>query len=176
MADETHFEDNIKPTETLRQYKVLLEHTPTSEELEQYKLYVHMADKVSERRIQANTFYITLLTGLFALLSIVVERGLLSDVQAYLFTAVGMLGILLCFIWFINIRSYRQLNTGKFKVIHEMEQHLPFPCYAREWEILKKGRERKTYFPLSHVEQYIPVLFSLPYLFLVLVSIHALTG
>ncbi len=167
-------EDNINPSETLGQYKLLIENTPPSEELEQYKLYVQMADKVSERRIQANTFYITLLTGLFALLSIVVERGLLSDAQAYLFTAVGMLGILLCFIWVVNIRSYKQLNSGKFKVIHEMEQDLPFRCYAREWEILKGGTERKTYFPLSHVEQYVPILFSIPYLVLVLISIHAL--
>ena len=162
MADETHLEKNIKPKETLGQYKLLLEHTPPSEELEQYKLYVHMADKVSERRIQANTFYITLLTGLFALLSIVVERGLLSNVQAYLFTAVGMLGILLCFIWFINIRSYRQLNTGKFKVIHEMEQHLPFPCYAREWEILKEGRERKTSSPFPTWSSTSPSCFLSP--------------
>lgn len=174
MANETHREDDINPSETLGQYKILIENTPPSEQLEQYKLYVQMADKVSERRIQANTFYITLLTGLFALLSIVVERGLVSNVQASLFAAVGLLGILLCFIWWTNIRSYRQLNSGKFKVIHEMEQDLPFRCYAREWELLKEGKQHKTYFPLSHVEQYVPLLFTIPYLALLLVAISSL--
>ena len=109
--------------------------------LEQYKLYVEMADRISERRMQTNKFYISLLSGLLALLSILVSVGKLN--QTLIFVIVSLLGIALCILWHINIRSYRQLNSGKFKVIHEMEQDLPFPCYDKEWEILGEGEKKK---------------------------------
>jgi hypothetical protein len=101
--------------------------------LEQYKLYVEMADRISNRRGQTNRFYISLLSGLLALLSIVVGSHIFSDFQSVVFIVVAILGLALCILWNINIRSHRQLNSGKFKVIHEMEQHLPFPCYDKEW-------------------------------------------
>ena len=76
----------------------------------------------------------------------------------------AFLGLVLCGVWFINIRSYSQLNSGKFQVIHEMEQQLPYHCYAREWEILGRGRENKKYLPLTHVEQFVPFVLAVPYL------------
>ena len=53
--------------------------------LEQYKLYVEMADRVGTRRAQTNRFYISLLSGLLAVLSIVVGRNIFSDFQAIVF-------------------------------------------------------------------------------------------
>jgi len=38
--------------------------------LDQYKLYVQLADKVSDGRADANKFFISLLTGLLALLQL----------------------------------------------------------------------------------------------------------
>jgi hypothetical protein len=139
--------------------------------LEQYKLYVEMADRVSTRRAQTNRFYISLLSGLLALLSIVGGRNRFSDFQTIAFMAVAILGLALCVLWNVNIRSYRQLNSGKFKVIHEMEQHLPFPCYDKEWEILGEGKESKAYLQLTHVEQYVPFVLAVPYLLLLIYSL-----
>lgn len=139
--------------------------------LEQYKLYVEMADRISTRRVQTNRFYISLLSGLLALLSIVVGRNIFSDFQTIAFMAVAILGLVLCALWNVNIRSYRQLNSGKFKVIHEMEQHLPFPCYDKEWEILGEGTEGKTYLQLTRVEQYVPFVLAVPYLLLLIHSL-----
>ncbi len=45
--------------------------------LEEYKLYVEMADRVSARRIETNKFYITLLTALLAILTLVVDKKIL---------------------------------------------------------------------------------------------------
>jgi Flp pilus assembly protein TadB len=98
--------------------------------LEQYKLYVEMADRISARRAQSNRFYISLLSALLALLSILINRTLWSSIQNAIFLAVAILGLALCFLWYVNINSYRQLNSGKFKVIQELEQHLPFNCYG----------------------------------------------
>ncbi len=141
--------------------------------LEQYKLYVEMADRVSNRRAQTNRFYISLLSGLLALLSIVVGRNIFSDFQTIVFSVISVLGLTLCALWNINIRSYRQLNSGKFKVIHEMEQHLPFPCYDREWEILGEGKEGKKYLQFTRVEQYVSFILAIPYILLLLYSLWA---
>jgi len=140
--------------------------------LEQYKLYVEMADRISERRMQTNKFYISLLSGLLALLSILVSVGKLN--QTLIFVIVSLLGIALCILWHINIRSYRQLNSGKFKVIHEMEQFLPFPCYDREWEVLGEGKEKTKYLQLTRVEKYIPVILAIPYIFVFLYTLASL--
>lgn len=139
--------------------------------LEQYKLYVEMADRISNRRGQTNRFYISLLSGLLALLSIVVGRHIFSDFQTVVFIIVAILGLALCILWNINIRSHRQLNSGKFKVIHEMEQHLPFPCYDKEWEILGEGKGGKKYLQLTRVEQYVPFILAIPYLLLLIYSL-----
>ena len=142
--------------------------------IEQYKLYVEMADRVSARRAQTNRFYISLLSVLLALLSIVVTREVFNGILSVIFVAVGILGIALCFLWYVNIRAYRQLNSGKFKVIHEMEQRLPFPAYEREWEILGKGKESKKYLKLTRIEQCVPFALAIPYLLLLVYSLYTM--
>jgi len=140
--------------------------------LEQYKLYVEMADRISKRRMQTNKFYISLLSGLLALLSILVSMGKFN--QTVIFIIISLLGIALCTLWHINIRSYRQLNSGKFKVIHEMEQYLPFPCYYKEWELLGEGKEKSKYLQLTRVEKYIPLILAIPYIILFLYTLMLL--
>jgi hypothetical protein len=137
--------------------------------LEQYKLYVEMADRVSSRRIDANKFYISLLTALIALLSLV---NISMEFTRAVFAAVAILGIILCTVWLINIRSYKQLNSLKFQVIHEMEKQLPFACYAREWQILKQNPAGKKYLRTSHVEQYIPLILLIPYIVLLFYALQ----
>ena len=142
--------------------------------IEQYKLYVGMADRISDRRERSNRFYISLLSALLALLSIIVGRNVSNGLQTVVFMTIGILCLGLCSLWIINIRSYRQLNSGKFKVIHEMEQYLPFNCYDREWEILGEGKEAKSYLQLTRAEQYIPIILAVPYLLLFVYSLWML--
>ena len=138
--------------------------------LEQYKIYVEMTDQVSTRRSQTNRFYVSLLSGLLALLSLVVSKGGIGQIPVVLFVAVAILGILLCLLWHVNIRVYRQLNWGKFQVINEMEQHLPFQPYDKEWKILQEGKRGKRYVGLSKVEQFVPFIVALPFLLLLVHS------
>lgn len=139
--------------------------------LEEYKLYVEMADRVSARRIDASKLYISLLTGLLAVIPFILEQGTPVNIQKTVLVAMSILGIGLCYIWNLNIRSYKQLNYLKFKVIHEMEQELPFPCYKREWEILDQEQDSGGYLRLSKVERYIPFLLMIPYLTLLLFTL-----
>lgn len=120
--------------------------------VEQYKLYVEMADRISARRAQAHRFYISVLSALLAVLSLLINRSMVSIFQQVIVLAIALLGLAPCFLWYVTINSYRQLNSGKFKVIHEMEHHLPFTCYDREWEILGRGKERKKYVRLTRIE------------------------
>jgi len=142
--------------------------------MEQYKLYVEMTDRVSIRRAQTNQFYITLLSGLLALLSIIIERNIISTFQNIVITAVAFLGLVLCFLWNVNINSYRQLNSAKFKIIHELEKNLPYPCYDKEWEILGEGKKQKIYFQLTRVEQYVPIIIAIMYSILLVYSLYIL--
>ncbi|MGZ4864518.1 MAG: RipA family octameric membrane protein [Halobacteriota archaeon] len=137
--------------------------TDTAKLLEQYKLYVQMADKISDRRADANKFFISLLTGLLALLSAIIQFRGAAVLQQAVLLIVGVVGILLCYTWYITIRSYRQLNSGKFKVVHLVEKQLPFSFYDVEWDFLGRGKDPKLYIPLTHVEQYIPKLFGILY-------------
>ena len=141
--------------------------------LEQYKVYVEMADRVSSRRGQTNAFYVSLLTGLLAFLSVLIGADVVTKYIDILFLLASLLGLGLCFLWWVNIRSYRQLNSGKFKVVHEMETHLPFACYDREWEILGQGRNKKKYLQLTVVEGIVPLVMAVPYLILFVYSFFA---
>jgi hypothetical protein len=129
--------------------------------LEEYKLYVEMADRMSARRIQASQFYISLLSALFGVIAILVEKRIFPGSEGSFLLLGSLLGLFLCFIWHVNINSYKQLNLLKFKVIEEMEVQLPFPCYAREWQIEKKTKQ---YQRLSKVEKYVPLSIALLYL------------
>lgn len=143
--------------------------------LEQYKMYIEMMDRISERRGKTNAFYLSLLSGLLTLLSFSANVEILGSSQYVFLLLLSSLGLALCVVWWVNINSYKQLNSLKFKVINEMEQELPFPCYHREWEIL--GQEKKKsrqYRRLTKVEKYIPLILAIPYLGLFIYSAYNL--
>jgi hypothetical protein len=144
--------------------------------LEQYKLYVEMADRVSSRRVQIASLYTSILSALLALLSITSNKELFQGSQSVVLLTMSVLGLCLCLAWYININSYKQLNRLKFKVIHKMESHLPFPCYRMEWEILSNDTDLQKYFRLTAIEKYIPVILTTPYLCLFVYSLIKIFG
>ncbi len=144
--------------------------------LEQYKLYVEMTDRVSSRRVQITRFYTSILSGILALLSITSNKELFKESQSFVLPTVAIIGLCLCVAWTANINSYKQLNSLKFQVIHGMEAYLPFPCYDREWKILKEDNNRKRYFRLTAIERYIPMILAIPYFGLLVYSLVKVFG
>lgn len=131
--------------------------------LEQYKLYVEMSDRISARRGQINSFYISLLSGLLAILSLFGNKQTDFSVQGKLmFLLISAVGLILCAVWLFNIRSLKRLNSAKFKVIHEIEFFLPFACYDREWKIIQQDKSRQ-YLQQTQLEQFIPLVLAFPY-------------
>ncbi len=134
--------------------------------LEIYKLHAVLADNVSQRRAGANRLFVGLLTGIAALFAFFLRQGA-GDLPADFITMLALIGIAICLAWWIVIRSYRQLNTGKFKTLQELEKQLPYEFFTREWEYLGKGANTRRYRELTDVENYLPIVLALPFLFVI---------
>jgi hypothetical protein len=121
---------------------------------EQYKLYVESADRVSERRVSANNYLLTVNAFLVTLYGILAA----SPYKSYWTILVPVAGILVSMTWYRIIVSYRDLNSVKFKVIHELEEYMPAALYEYEWQKAEEGKGR-AYHPLTHLEQWVPIIF-----------------
>ena len=131
---------------------------------ELYKLAVEMADRISARRGIANSFFLTVNTGVMAILGT-------RDVRWYLAAA----GIALCFAWWALLKSYRDLNQAKFEIILAMERRLPTRIFGEEWDRLRKDPPRfvlrsgalrpwlARYRELGYIERVVPWVFALIY-------------
>jgi hypothetical protein len=132
--------------------------------LDLYKLAVEMADRISARRAVANSFFLTINTGLAALLGS-------ADLRWYVAAA----GIVFSATWWALLRSYRELNSAKFQVILAMEERLPVRVYGDEWNALKRepvkfALRRDTlkswvaqYRELGRIERIVPWIFVVIY-------------
>jgi len=90
---------------------------------ELYAIAVDMADRLSARRGTANGFFLTINTGLVALIG-----------SATLRWYVAAAGIVCAATWWLLLRSYRRLSAAKFSVITEMERQLPAQIFSDEFQ------------------------------------------
>lgn len=130
--------------------------------LEQYRLYAESADRLGERRALANTFFLGLNTAVLTLLGVFWKDPPEASAWLGLFPLLALLAQ--CFMWFAIIRSYRQLSSAKWAVVGQLETALPSAPWAAEWIALAKGKDPSTYWPLTHVEKWIPVIFAVAYI------------
>ncbi len=143
-----------------------------AERLELYKLAVEMADRVSARRGSANAFFLTLntaLVGLTGLSAASSPEAALVTVRGVTVPLLALTGLVLAAAWWLLLRSYRDLNEAKFKVINEIEAGFSVHPFADEWKSLKKDPVkpwRQRYAELATVEQVVPAAFAVLYLVL----------
>ncbi len=126
--------------------------------LEQYKIYVNAAEKISDRRQKTNEFFLGLNTVLVTLLGFIVTKTTPGD-SIYMLGLASVAGSIICYLWYRIIYSYKGLNSGKFKIIHSIEERLPLALYDTEWEIVGRGKDRRVYWPFSHIELIVPKIF-----------------
>jgi hypothetical protein len=136
--------------------------------LEQYKLYVETSQQVSERRQNANNYLLTLNSSLVTLFVV-----FLSTFGHHRWNAlIPATGLVICFLWYSLVDSYKDLNTAKFAVIHELEGQLPVALFRHEWFVCGHNRKKKDkpvedmYVPLTHLERWIPWMFAVIYVVL----------
>jgi hypothetical protein len=127
--------------------------------LEQYKLYVELADRAAQRRNAATTGWIPLLLNIVVALVTVsaASQALGRGGQAVL----TLLGILICLSWFQDERRYRALAVAKYAVIARLEKQLPFALEEAEWQELQ-SEANAGYFPRVVVP--LPIVFAFMHL------------
>lgn len=127
---------------------------------DQYKLFADSAIKVTEWRNSSNNFLLaanTLLVTLYGLAST------LNGASPWR-CAVAVAGLLVAVAWLCLILSYKNLNSTKFKVIHEIEEHLPLALFRYEWDV---HTERSDHTKLTINEVCIPIVFAILYVILI---------
>lgn len=131
--------------------------------LEQYKLYVASAEKISQNRLAAGTFFLSFNTAITGALAGFFEEIKDTDLIGAFYVAT----IAMCLAWMLILRSYRNINSAKFKVIGAIEQRLPMsPYWSAEWAALGRGNDYRVYIPLSVIEQIAPFVFVSIYAYL----------
>lgn len=137
--------------------------------IQQYKLYVESAHKISDSRININKFYQAILTSVIALVGLVK----LNEVKfnEHLIYIICISSVVLCAFWIISLENYRRLNSAKFKVIHEIEKNLPLNLFAYEWSMLEYGNNGKKYKKISNLEKNLPYLFILVFIVIVILEL-----
>ena len=126
--------------------------------LELYKLYVSTAEAIGERRQKNNSFFLTLNTTIIAVISYV-QLGIHSGESSDLYWLISLSGMVLSYTWYRLIKSYKDINTAKFKIIHQIEKELPLAIYDSEWDALGRGQNQNLYLEFTKIEMVVPWIF-----------------
>ena len=127
--------------------------------LEIYKLHANLANHVSERRERANRLYVSLFLGLILILSALIRFGDEGTLESLAVPAIGLLGVAFSASWIVVLRSYSQLNREKFRVLHDLEEELPYQFFQREWDPKEEGGKSNDYLQLTRTESILPLIF-----------------
>jgi len=100
-----------------------------------------------------------LLAGLTVIACLLAQFGAGGRLEDAAMILLAVMGVVLSLSWWIVIRSYRQLNSGKFRMLHELEEQLPYRPFSREWQFLGEGKDLKLYSRLTTVESILPIFF-----------------
>lgn len=129
--------------------------------LEQYKIYIEMADRISQRRMLVNTFY----TSSSAI--VLTIYGIVKSISTIACPFVSLAGLTLTFSWFQMIEKYKQLNSVKYHIINDIELILPISPYSAEYRRCKNNKHK----PLTDVEKYLPICFAVLFLLITILNI-----
>lgn len=131
--------------------------------IRQYEIYVTSVDRWNERRNSANALFLSLHTLMITTAAFLYEKGPRVS-SNWINTLPLAVALLLCYVWFRVLLSYRQLSKVKFDVIEEYEKHLPTGPYVRtEWKAVDKGKDHSKYHPITNLERYLPTIFAALY-------------
>jgi hypothetical protein len=134
-----------------------------------FEVYLATAEKVSDRRAQANSWMLSVnsaIVGLYGFLQS--DKMAVSAPQKMVWLwAIPAAGAIVCLAWSALLKSYRELNRAKFVVLAELEAELPASPTTRERQIYKEHGRRS----LSQVESLIPACFVLLYVIMLVAAL-----
>lgn len=128
------------------------------------------------RRQGVNTFFLTINGAILTAVGLLIGNQSNLQLQAAGLTVLTITGAILALAWKSLIRSFGQLNTGKFAVINRIEAILPASVYFAEWQALEQGRNPKMYKTFTSREVWTPWTFFAVYCIAAVSSILVATG
>ena len=128
--------------------------------LDQYKLLVQTSETLVRRRDNLNTFFLSINSLLLAAIGLMAKEGFPENFGGLSIIVLGVAGIVLSISWRKLVHSYRQLNAGKFKVLHHLEKYLPASIFDAEWIALGEGKDKTKYTPFTKTETVAPWVFT----------------
>lgn len=154
---------------------------PTSEPdlartVELYKLMVASSESLVARRQGVNTFFLTINGAILTAAGLIISNQSDARLQSLGLTVLTVTGAVLALAWRSLIRSFGQLNTGKFAVINRIEEILPAAVYLAEWRALEEGKNPKKYRTFTSREVWTPNAFLWIYFVSTVVALLVATG
>lgn len=142
---------------------------------EQYKLFVDSYNKLSERRKDLNTFYVTVNTLIISILGALGEGKFFLQKTGALLSILTLLGIVIAFAWISAIHVYKIINNKNYATIVEFEQYFPALLYTslnKDLERLDPHAEGKNF--IVQREIIVPYAFLSAYLLYLMFNIYRL--
>src|SRR6185295_5641237 len=97
---------------------------------EEFKLYYESTEKVTERRLSANTWNYSICIGIILAIAGIVKWS--SGTQPFFYIGLiavfllSTMAILFCSLWLGQIQDFKYLNNAKFKVLNDMAPRIEF--------------------------------------------------
>jgi hypothetical protein len=109
-----------------------------------FELYLATAEKVSDRRAQANSWMLSVNSAIVALYSYLqADKMAVGAGQKEIWLwAIPAAGAIVCLAWAAVLSSYRKLNRAKFEVLMQLEKDLPIPLFTREQDAYTRDKRR----------------------------------
>ncbi len=127
----------------------------------QYRGVMAMIQQNYSRRTGTNRFYISIGSALLIFLSYAINPSVDVEIQNVAALTVAAIGLVLCLVWGLQIRSLRNLISLQIELAQEMEKNLPFDFFHQQEQLLDHPKNWLRY---GIVEQGLPLLMALPYL------------
>lgn len=129
--------------------------------IEQYKIYVEMADRASFRRVSINLFFLVTNILIVGIMALGISRS--SAELSLGLLVLPLLGLLaICYSWWRVVRFYRHTVNIKEQVIGALEKRLPSsPIFSAE---RVTAEQKGSFTPLKRLETYMPFIFMLLYI------------
>ena len=128
-----------------------------------YKLMVTSSESLVARRQGVNTFFLTINGAILTAVGLIVSNQSNTRLQATGLAVLAVTGAILALAWRSLIKSFGQLNDGKFAVINRIEQILPAAVYFAEWKALGEGNDPGKYRTFTSREVWVPLTFFVVY-------------
>lgn len=141
--------------------EVLFPHGPPNSSsdsgvIDLYKMMVDSSERLVGRRQAVNTFFLTINGALLTAFGVIVQSTGDERLSATGIVVLAIAGAVLSLAWRSLIKSFGQLNSGKFRVINTLERYLPAAIYEAEWEALGRGENPDVYRSFTSREIWVP--------------------